>query len=247
MKNLIIKKVSKIFTFTESSNGVLEDGTLYSGNNLSISAFNTEIYIGNGGNKKSYFLADVKYKDIVHTTFASLFNELMLDGFTGNFKQAEATAPIQLKDFYADVSNSLLAETDLYSYTTIANRLNSTGEKTIASYGGTFNDATASSQLKVYFGGVVIGDTGALTMSVVGAWIVSVSIMRTGVTTARSIVNISTPGASTASYTKYTALTGLTFTTTNILKITGTAGGVGGGTGDITATYGNIIWQPASI
>ena len=155
--------------------------------------------------------------------------------------------PIQLKDFFTDANNTGTTETDLYSYTTLANRLNATGEKLVAVYAGTFNDATASSQIKVVYGGQTIGDTGALTMSVTGAWIVNSSIMRTGATTARAMVSISTPGASTASYTKYTSLTGLTFTGTNILKITGTAGGATGGNDDITAAYGNILWQPAAL
>ena len=155
--------------------------------------------------------------------------------------------PKQLKDFFTDANNTGTAETDLFSYTTDANRLNATGEKLVAVYAGTFNDATASSQIKVVYGGQTIGDTGALTMSVTGAWIVNSSIMRTGATTARAMVSISTPGASTASYTKYTSLTGLTFTGTNILKITGTAGGATGGNDDITASYGNILWQPAAL
>lgn len=155
--------------------------------------------------------------------------------------------PLQLKDFYADVNNVSTTETDLLTYTTVANRLNATGEKIIASYGGTMNDVTASSQLKAYFAGTNIADTGALTMSVTGAWVINVSIIRTGTTTARAMVNISTPGASTAAYTKYTALTGLNFTTTNIIKITGTAAGATGGNDDITGTYGNIIWQPAAL
>ena len=155
--------------------------------------------------------------------------------------------PFQLKDFYSDVNNVGLTETDLLTYATPASRLNSAGEKIVSVYAGTMNDVTASSQLKAYFAGTLIADTGALTMSVTGAWVISASIIRTGATTARSIVNISTPGASTASYTKYTSLTGLTFTNTNIIKVTGTAAGATGGDNDITATYGNIIWQPAAL
>jgi len=159
----------------------------------------------------------------------------------------DKNTPKQLKDFFTDVNNVGITETDLYSYTTVANRLNATGEKIVAVYAGTFNDATASSQIKVVYAGQVIGDTGALTMSVTGAWIVNASIMRTGATTARAMVNISTPGASTASYTKYTSLTGLTFSNTNIIKITVTASGATGGDNDITASYGNILWQPAAL
>jgi len=156
-------------------------------------------------------------------------------------------SPIQLKDFYADVNNVSTTESDLLTYTTLANRLNATGEKLISNFAGTFNDVTASSQLKIYFAGQNIGDTGALTMSVTGAWVTTVSIIRTGATTGRAVVNISTPGASTAAYTKYTSLTGLTFTGTNIIKITATAAGATGGNDDITATYGNVIWQPTAL
>jgi len=173
-----------------------------------------------------------------------------VDGVGNIFSNGTLTAtnlPIQLKDFYADVNNVSTTETDLLTYTTVANRLNATGEKLISNFAGTFNDVTASSQLKIYFAGQNIGDTGALTMSVTGAWVTTVSIIRTGATTGRAVVNISTPGASTASYTKYTSLTGLTFTGTNIVKITATASGATGGSDDITATYGNVIWQPAAL
>jgi hypothetical protein len=153
----------------------------------------------------------------------------------------------QVKDFYTDVSNITTTETDLLTYTTVANRLNTTGEKLVITYGGTFNDTTATSQLRIYYAGQVIGNTGVLTISATGAWVSNISIIRTGTTTARAILNISTPGASTAFYTNYASLTGLTFTGTNIVKITGTAGGATGGSNDITATYGNIIWQPAAI
>ena len=153
----------------------------------------------------------------------------------------------QLKDHFTDSNNVGITETDLFTYSTPASRLNAAGEKIISVYAGTMNDVTASSQLKAYFAGTLIADTGALTMSVTGAWVINASIIRTGANTARSIVNISTPGASTASYTKYTSLTGLTFTNTNIIKITGTASGATGGDNDITATYGNILWQPAAL
>jgi hypothetical protein len=157
------------------------------------------------------------------------------------------SAPVQLKDFYSNSGNTNTTETDLLFYSVAANRLNATGEKLISNFAGTFNDVTASSQLKLYFAGTNIADTGALTMSVTGAWVTTISIIRTGTTTARAIVNMSTPGASTAAYTKYTSLTGLSFTGTNLIKITGTAAGATASDGDIVATYGNIIWQPAAL
>jgi len=145
-------------------------------------------------------------------------------------------------DNFADASNTGTGETDLYSYTTPASTLAANGEKIKAEYAGTFSDITATGQLKVLFAGTTIGDTGALTISATGGWNIEVLIIRTGASTARSTVKISTPGASTAIYTTETDLTGLTFTNTNILKITGTAGGAGGGTGDITAKIGTGSW-----
>lgn len=174
-------------------------------------------------------------------------------GGTANFsvdrtgRVSAPNIPIQLKDFSIVANNTGTTETDLYSYTVDSNRLNATGEKIIASYAGTFNDVSASSQIRVYFANTLIGDTGALTMSTTGAFVLTVSIMRTGATTSTAIVNITTPGASTATYTKYTPFTGEFFDNAKILKITGTAAGATGGSGDISSVYGNILWQPAAL
>lgn len=151
-----------------------------------------------------------------------------------------------IADFVADINNSGTSETDLLTYTTKASTLAATGEKVMFEATGTFNDVTATSQLQFYFGGTNIGNTGALTVSATGAWAVKITVIRTGASTARSTVNLSTPGASTAVYTTETDLTGLTFTNTNIIKITGTAGGAGGGSSDITAKMGTIFWWGAA-
>lgn len=151
-----------------------------------------------------------------------------------------------IADFTSDVSNSGTGETDLYTYTTPASTLASTGGKLTFEFSGTNNDITATTQLKVYFAGTAIGDTGALTISATGAWSVTGMIIRTGSSTARAIVRLNTTGASTSVYTAETDLTGLTFTNTNILKITGTAGGAGGSSSDITAKLGSISWFGAA-
>jgi hypothetical protein len=69
----------------------------------------------------------------------------------------------------------------------------------------------------------------------------------TGSSTARAIVNISTPGASTAVYTSETDLTGITWTNTNILKFTAQAGGATGGSSDITGKLATINFVPAAL
>lgn len=180
------------------------------------------------GNASSVYLANNKD-----------FTNVFLAGWNVN-------GPVRgIKDEYADVNNTSTTETDLYSFTTPANSLYSNGEKIKAIYSGTNNDATATTQLKVYFAGTSIGDTGALTV-VVGPWEANVLIIKTGSTTARASVSISTPGASTPVYVKQTDLTGLTLTGTNILKITGTAGGGTGGSSDITGKFSTVSILPAA-
>jgi hypothetical protein len=149
-------------------------------------------------------------------------------------------------DHYTDANNSGTGETDLYSYTTPASTLANDGAKLTAKYSGTFNDATATGTIKVYFAGTAIGNTGALTVSSTGTWTVEVLIIRTSSTTARCSVEILTPTCSTTIYTNETDLTSLTLSGTNIIKITGTAGGGGGGSNDITAKIGIGSWNAAA-
>lgn len=147
-----------------------------------------------------------------------------------------------IADFTSDANNTGTGETDLYSYTTPASTLAATGEKLHATYSGTFNDATATEQLKVLFGGTTIFDSGALTTTGTGSWSINVVIIRTGASTARASTTMVTDVTTAKTYVSEIDLTGLTFTNTNILKITGTAGGGGGGNNDITGKLGVIFW-----
>lgn len=151
-----------------------------------------------------------------------------------------------IKDFYADANNTSTTETDLYTYTTKANTLKRNGEKLTAYYSGTFNDVTATCQLKVLFGGTTIFDSGAITVGSTGAWAVDVKMIRTASTTVRSTVTMTTGTATTMVYCTETDLTGLTLSGTNIFKITGTAGGASGGSSDITGKMGAINWHGAA-
>lgn len=170
--------------------------------------------------------------------------------YNGSFYQTKASALRYglggcIADFTTDANNSGTSETDLYSYTTPASTLANTGEKIIARFAGTFNDASSTAQLRAYFAGTLIFDTGAATVGTVGSWDLTLMIIRTGSSTARAIVTLVT--ASMAyTYSQDKALTQLTFTNTNILKVTGTAGGASGGSNDITAKLGSIDWRAAA-
>lgn len=152
-----------------------------------------------------------------------------------------------IADFIADAGNTGSTETDLYTYTTKASTLAATGEKLKARFSGNvIGSATASRTIIVYFAGTVIFTSGAITVSSTGNFDINVSIIRTGSTTARAVVNATVDGVSLTSPITETDLTGLTFTNTNILKITGTSSGTGSATNDIVAKLGDIFWWPAS-
>lgn len=136
----------------------------------------------------------------------------------------------------ADVGNSGTSETDLYSDTLAAGQFATDGDIVDTQYGGTFvSSATATRQVKVYFGGTVIFDSGTLTLSASSAWTVYVSLFRVSASVVRYMVSLTTQGAALSAYTAVGEVTGLTLTNTQILKITGQAAGVGAASNDIVA------------
>lgn len=150
-------------------------------------------------------------------------------------------------DHFADANNGTTVETDLYSDTLIANTFATNGDKVFAQYGGTFvGDATSTQRLRVYFGGTLIFDSGALGIGVTTAsWDLSVTCVRESSSNVRCTVSLTTSFATLSAYATYTKVTGLTLTNTQILKITGTAAGITGASNQITATEGYVIFQPA--
>lgn len=157
------------------------------------------------------------------------------------------TPPKTLFDHYANVGNSGTSETDLYSDTIAAGQLGANGAKLDAEYGGVFvSSATATRQIKLYFGGTAIFDTGALTLSLSSAWTMYVSIIRVSSSVIRYMVSMTTEGAALAAYTAVGELTGLTLSGTNILKITGQAAGVGAASNDLLGKMATVAYYPAA-
>lgn len=152
-----------------------------------------------------------------------------------------------LFNFFANAGNSTTTETDLYSSTLAANQLLTNGDKLQIEYGGTFvSSGTATRQIRIYFGGTVIFDTGTLTLSLSAGWVIYATIIRVSSTVIRYLVSLTTEGAALGAYTAVGELTGLTLSNTNILKITGQAAGVGAASNDIVAKLGDIIYTKAS-
>lgn len=152
-----------------------------------------------------------------------------------------------LFDHYANAGNVTTGETDLYSDTIAAGQLSANGDKLEAEYGGVFvSSGTATREIKIYFGGTVIFDTGALTLSLSSAWTTYVTIQRVSTTVVRYMISFTTEGAALAAYTSVGELTGLTLSNTNILKITGQAAGVGAATNDIIAKLSHVTFLKAA-
>jgi hypothetical protein len=147
---------------------------------------------------------------------------------------------------FADAGNSTTAETDLYSDSIPASALGTNGDKLEAIYGCIFVNSTSTKQLKLYFGGTAIFDTGALTISASSEISMEVLIIRVNSTVVRYVVRAVTTGASTGAYSAVGELTGLTLTNANVLKITGTAAGVGAATNDIVAKASTVEWKSAA-
>lgn len=146
-----------------------------------------------------------------------------------------------IADHYTDAGNVTTGETDLYSDTLDPGLLGDNGDKIEAEYGGVFvSSGTATRQLKLYFGGTAIFDSGALTLSLSSGWTMYVTLIRVSSTVVRYMISMTTEGAALAAYTAVGELTGLTLSAANILKITGQAAGVGAATNDIVAKLGTV-------
>lgn len=153
-----------------------------------------------------------------------------------------------LFDHWNTVGNGTTVETDLYSDTIRQSTLSASGDKLNAQYGGTFvSSGTATRQIKIYFAGTAIFDSGALTLSLSSAWTIYLTIIRVSNTVVRYMVSMTTEGAALSAYTAVGELTGIVLSNDNILKITGTAAGVGAASNDIVAIMGTVEKDPVSL
>jgi hypothetical protein len=169
-------------------------------------------------------------------------------GWTGILSAARGgtgVAKEQLFDHFTDANNGTTVETDLYSDTLTAGQFATNGQKIVAQYGGIFvGDATSTQQLKAYFGGTVIFDSGALGVGVgTTNWDLYITIIRVSSSVVRCSATLNTSFASLSAYAQYTEVTGLTLANTQVLKITGTAAGVTGASNQITAKEGYVEFK----
>ena len=152
-----------------------------------------------------------------------------------------------LFDHFADVGNTGTSETDLYLDSIAGSTLANNGEKIEATFAGTFiASATATRQLRLYFGGTLIYDSGALTSAAADNWVLQVLVIRESSSIVRCAVWAAFSGLTATTLAAYTRITGLTLTSAQTLRLTGTAAGTGASSGDINATAGQVRYTPAA-
>ncbi len=186
------------------------------------------------------------------TVLASSNSGSLVD-FSADLKDVFLTCPAQqllrlpypIADHFADVPSGL-TETDLYTDTLAADTLAVDGDKVAALYACTLVFSTSTKQVKIYFGGSAIFDTGALTVSAAGSLIIPVTIIRESATVVRYAISATTKAASTTEFAVVGRLTGLTLSSSNVLKITGLTAGVGSASGDVVATMGTVLKVPGA-
>lgn len=165
----------------------------------------------------------------------------------GNFVGTSVGIGRVLFNYFADVGNIGTGEDDLYSSTTAAGTLNADGAKVLSEYAGIFvSSATATRQLRAYFGGTLIYDSTAITTTAAAEWGLNVLIERESSTVVRCVAKaVVWPVDAAVPIVKYTRITGLTLLNTNILKITGESAGAGVADNDIVAKLGYVEFKPA--
>lgn len=252
-----------LFTIVGGSSGVIDHATLANLNSAvytHLSAVNATDLIDGGDTLLHFHASDRNSANFTGTNWTDLTDagDSALHFHSSDRARANHTGtqtkntisdfpsfPVYLFNHFADVGNVGTGEDDLYSDTIAAGQLASNGDKLEVEYGGTFvNHATATRQLKVYFGGTQLFATGALTISAASGWTVYVSIIRVSASVVRYMVSMNTMNAALAAYTAVGEVTGLTLANTNVLKITGEAAGVGAADSDIVAKLGSVVYRP---
>ncbi len=153
-----------------------------------------------------------------------------------------------LASHFADVGNSGTSDTTLYSDSIPASTLGANGNVIRARYGlNTVLHATATRQIKLFFAGTSILDTGAVIYSANGSVDVDAEIIRDSSTSIRYTVSAKAYGTSGTISTNYISvgkLTGLTLSGANNLDLHGQAAAVGAASNDIVATMAKVNYEP---
>lgn len=150
-------------------------------------------------------------------------------------------------DHLTTSGNTGTSESDMFSVSLAASLLAANGDTVSAVYAGnTVASATATRQIRVYFGGTMIFDSTAQVTASIAQWTINVVVVRDSSTSVKCTVSFISTNFVTNVFSTYTAVTGLTLTNAQVLKITGQAASAGAATNDISAKFGKIEFKPGA-
>lgn len=130
-------------------------------------------------------------------------------------------------------------ETDLHSWTAPAGLLGKDGAKIVATFSGIFANNVNTKRLRLKYNASTILDTGVLTGTVAGTWVIEVTIMRISSTSVRYAAKAFVNGVTvTAPIVTMAELNVTNHTATKILKVTGQNG---------TASASDIVARMSTI
>lgn len=152
-----------------------------------------------------------------------------------------------LADHFNDVATAATNNTEetIYTDTLTAGILANNADKISAEYSGVLaQHATASRQLRVYFGGTKIFDSTALVTNVANAgFCIRSTIIRVSSSVVRCMTTIAIDTASFLETlpAQYLPVTGLTLANTQIIKLTALVTGTGAAAADVTGKLAHVI------
>lgn len=170
----------------------------------------------------------------------------------GAVNAAGLKSPYPLFDHYANVGNVGTGEDDLYSDSIAAGQLAANGDKLHAVYSGTWvGHATATRELRVYFGGSLVFDSTAYSSTVGGPFNAALDVIRVSASVVRVASAVMLPsytalGNLPINFSDSVEVTSLTLANAQILKITGEAASTGAATNDIVARLASVVFVPAA-
>lgn len=97
-----------------------------------------------------------------------------------------------------------VGETTIFTNNVASAMLSNNGEAVNFHISGTFATSINSKQVKVYFGATTIFDSGSLAIGTLSAWVIDGQIIRTGATTQKANVTMTTSSATLSAYASYT-------------------------------------------
>jgi len=218
-----------------------------------------KIVRGNRANAKSVVAKGMLYnvgvysnKDATYYYPNYPYNDLRVDPFIQ--KQSTTSLGVLLINRVEDAENEAGKETDLYNEQIAGGQLANDNDVLTANYQGTFSNNGSLKDLRLYFAGQKIFDSGAMNVNSSTSWQIVSTITRIDATSVKCSTVITLSGATSTTSTQKVTLINLVLGNPNTLRLTGQASPpafpatfVPPESGDIVARTETISYRAAQL